>query len=56
MVIRAHTHDASVVLFAGIYVADGAAFSMGRYCGVFEPGYREVEWAVLSFRSPQRPR
>ena len=37
-----------MVLFAGIYVADGAAFSMGRYCGVFESGYREVEWAVLS--------
>ncbi len=48
MVIRAHTHGASVVLFAGIYLADAAAFSVGRYCGVFESGYRKVEWAVLS--------
>lgn len=37
-----------MVVFAGIYLADAAAFSMGRYCGVFEPVYREVEWAVLS--------
>ncbi len=37
-----------MVVFAGIYVADAAAFSLGRYRGVFESGYREVEWAVLS--------
>ena len=49
MVIRAHTHGASMVVFACIYLADGAAFSVGRYCGVFESGYREVEWAVLVF-------
>ncbi len=49
MVIRAHTHGASVVLFARIYVVDVAAFSVGRYRGVFESGYRKVEWAVLSF-------
>lgn len=49
MVIRAHTHGASVVLFARIYLVDAAAFSVGRYCGVFESGYREVEWAVLVF-------
>ena len=48
MVIRAHTHGASVVLFARIYLADAAAFTLGRYCSVFESGYREVEWAVLS--------
>ena len=49
MVIRAHTHGAYVVLFAGIYLADAASFSVGRYCGVFESVYREVEWAVLVF-------
>ena len=48
MVIRAHTHGASVVLFACIYVANGAAFILGQHCGVFESVYREVEWAVLS--------
>ena len=48
MVIRAHTHGASVVLFAGIYLADAAAFSVGQYCSVFESVYREVEWTVLS--------
>ena len=48
MVIRAHTHGASVVVFAVIYLADGAAFILGQHCGVFESGYREVEWAVLS--------
>jgi hypothetical protein len=37
-------------------LADAAAFSVGQYRGVFESGYREVEWTVLSFRSPQRPR
>ena len=49
MVIRAHTHGASVVLFARIYLVDAAAFSVGRYRGVLESGYREVEWAVLVF-------
>ena len=49
MVIRAHTHGASVVLFARIYLADAAALSVGRYCSVFESVYREVEWAVLVF-------
>ena len=49
MVVSTHTHGASVVLFAGIYLADAAAFSVGQYCGVFESGYREVEWAVLVF-------
>ena len=49
MVIRAHTHGASVVVFAVIYLADGAAFILGQHCGVFESGYREVEWAVLVF-------
>ena len=48
MVIRAHTHGASMVVFADIYLVDAAASSVGRYCGVFESGYREVEWAVLS--------
>ena len=48
MVIRAHTHGASVVLFAGIYLADAASFSVGQYCGLLESVYREVEWAVLS--------
>ena len=47
MVIRAHTHGASVVLFACIYLADGAAFILGQYCGMFESVCREVEWAVL---------
>ena len=48
MVIRAHTHGASVVLFACIYLADGAAFILGQHCGLLESVYREVEWAVLS--------
>lgn len=48
MVIRAHTHGASMVVFACIYVADAAAFSLGQHCGVLESVYREVEWAVLS--------
>ena len=48
MVIRAHTHGASVVLFARIYLADAAAFILGQHCGLLESVYREVEWAVLS--------
>jgi hypothetical protein len=42
------TYRASVVVFAGIYLADAASFSVGQYCGVFESVYREVEWVVLS--------
>ena len=48
MVVSTHTHGASVVLFAGIYLVDAAAFSLGQYRSVFESVYREVEWAVLS--------
>ena len=48
MVIRAHTHSTSMVLFARIYLVDAAAFILGQHCGVFESVYREVEWAVLS--------
>jgi len=37
-----------MVVFAGIYLADAAAFSIGQHCGAFESDCREVEWAVLS--------
>ena len=49
MVVSTHTHGASVVLFACIYLADGAAFILGQHCGLLESVYREVEWAVLVF-------
>jgi len=36
-----------LVVFTCFYLADAAAFSVGQYRGVFESGYRRVEWAVL---------
>jgi hypothetical protein len=35
-------------------LADAAAFSVGQYRGVFESGYREVEWTVLSVHAFNR--
>ena len=49
MAISAHTHCTSVVVFACLYLADGAAFILGQYRGVFESVYRKVEWAVLIY-------
>ncbi len=48
MVIGAIDHRTAVVVFACFYLADAPAFSVGQYRGVFESGYRRVEWAVLS--------
>jgi hypothetical protein len=48
MVYCGTNYRASVAIFACFYLADAAAFSVGQYRGVFESGYRRVEWAVLS--------
>jgi hypothetical protein len=47
VVIGAVDHRTAVVVFTCFYLADAAAFSVGQYRGVFESGYRRVEWAVL---------
>ena len=50
MVYCSTTYRGSMVVFACIYLADAAAFILGQYRGVFESGYRKVEWAVLIHR------
>jgi hypothetical protein len=47
--IGAAAYSTTLVIFALIYLADGAAFILGQYCGMFESVYGEVEWAVLIY-------
>ena len=50
VVIGAVDHRTTLVVFTCFYLADAAAFILGQYRGVFESGYRKVEWAVLIHR------
>ncbi len=36
-----------MIVLTCFYLADGAAFSLGQYRGLFESNYRAIEWAVL---------
>ena len=47
VVIGTFDHRNTLVVFTKFHLADAAAFSVGQYGGVFESGYREIEWAVL---------
>ena len=47
MAIGAAAYSTTLVIFALIDLADGAAFILGQHCGMFESVYGEVEWAVL---------